>query len=50
LPLEAALEVAAAIKAKNGGNPWAVEDLAAALGMSHKTNKFYYATAASRDG
>ncbi len=49
LPLEIALEVPVAIKEKNGGNPWAVEDLAAALSMSHKTNKFYYTTAASRD-
>ena len=49
LPLETALQVPMAIKEKNGGNPWSVEDLAAALGMSHKTNKFYYTTAASRD-
>lgn len=49
LPLETALKVAVAIKEKNGGNPWSVEDLAAALGMSHTTNKFFYITAASRD-
>lgn len=49
LPLETTLQVAIAIKEKNGGNPWLVEDLAAALGMGCKTNKFYYTTAASRD-
>lgn len=49
LLLETALQVPLAIKEKNGGNPWAVEDLASALGMSPKTNKFYYMTAASRD-
>lgn len=47
--LEQALTIAQEIKAKNAGNPWATEDVAAAIGRSAKTNEFYYLTAASRD-
>lgn len=47
--LEQALSIAYEIKAKNAGNPWATDDVAAAVGRSAKTNEFYYLTAASRD-
>ncbi len=47
--LEQALNIAQEIKAKNAGNTWATEDVAAAVGRSAKTNEFYYLTAASRD-
>jgi hypothetical protein len=47
--LEQALSIAQEIKAKNAGNAWATEDVAAAVGRSSKTNEFYYLTAASRD-
>lgn len=49
VPLERAITVAQQLKAKNGGNPWATEDVAAAVGLGAKTNEFYYLTAASRD-
>ena len=44
-----ALTVAQRIKEFNGGNPWATEDVANALGIAPTTNKFFYVTAASRD-
>lgn len=47
--LESAITVAQQIKAKNGGNPWATVDVAAAVSLGAKTNEFYYLTAASRD-
>ncbi len=46
--LERAIEVAQKIKI-NGGNPWPPSEIANALGLSPKTNSFYYLTAASRD-
>jgi hypothetical protein len=46
---EEALAVPLAIKEKNGGNPWASDQVAGALGLSPKSNKFFYAAAASRD-
>jgi hypothetical protein len=47
--LEEAIKVPAEIKEKNGGNPWSPQDLAAALGTSHKSTPFFYLTAGSRD-
>ena len=47
--LEQALRVPQAIKDKNGGNPWATEQIAAALGMGAKGTNFFYLAAASRD-
>ena len=47
--LEEALQVPRALKDHNGGNPWSPEELANALGVSAKVNKFYYLTASSRD-
>lgn len=49
VPLQNALKVAAAIKEYNGGNTWASEDVAKAVGLGGKSNEFYYLTAASRD-
>lgn len=46
--IEDSLQVANAIKDKNGGNPWVPDQIATALGMG-KGNKFYYVTASSRD-
>jgi hypothetical protein len=46
--LSSALEVAQKIKI-NGGNPWPPSEIANALGLSPKTNSFYYLTAAARD-
>jgi hypothetical protein len=40
--LEKAVAVAKAIKEKNGGNPWPAEQVAAALGVSHKGVGFVY--------
>ena len=34
---------------KNGGNPWPPEDVAKAIGLSHRTTRFFYLTAAARD-
>ncbi len=47
--LEEALQVATVIKEYNGGNPWDTADVANALNVGAKTNRFYYLTAASRD-
>lgn len=44
-----ALRVAQAIKDLNGGEPWATEDVAAALDLSKTSAKFFYVSAASRD-
>ena len=46
--LEEALKVPLALK-KNGGNPWPPEDIAKAIGLSHRTTRFFYLTAAARD-
>ena len=46
--LEESLKVAAAIKEKNGGNPWDTKQVAAALNVGAATNNFFYLTAASR--
>jgi len=46
--LEDALRVPSALKDKNGGNPWAPDQVAKAVGMG-KSGTFYYLTAASRD-
>ena len=40
--LEKAIAVARAIKEKNGGNPWPAAQIAAVLGVSHKTGTFTY--------
>lgn len=47
--LDAALKVPHAIKQHNGGNPWASDQVATALGVGAKTPGFFYVTAASRD-
>jgi hypothetical protein len=47
--LESALRVPSVIKEKNGGNPWASEDVAKALGMSPNSSEFFYVTASARD-
>lgn len=47
--LEEALQVATVIKEYNGGNQWDTADVANALNVGAKTNRFYYLTAASRD-
>jgi hypothetical protein len=47
--LEDALGVPMALKEKNGGKPWATEEVAKALGVARTNNKFFYLTAASRD-
>lgn len=46
--LEKALSVAAAIKEKNGGNPWSAEQVAAAVKLSPKNVDFYYLLLASQ--
>jgi hypothetical protein len=47
--VEQALRVPTAIKEKNGGNPWAPDQVAQALGLGEKGGNFYYVAAASRD-
>ncbi len=47
--LEDALKVAIAIKEKNAGNPYASEDVAAALKIGAKGGRFFYLTAGARD-
>ncbi len=47
--LEDAIKVPIALKEKNGGNPWATEEVAKALGISRKTNPFFYLAAGARD-
>jgi hypothetical protein len=47
--LEDALKVATAIKDKNGGNPYASEDVAKALKLGAKGGHFWYLTAGARD-
>jgi hypothetical protein len=48
--LEEALKIPQAIREKNNGNPWAVEDVAlAAYGIKPSNNKFFYLAAAARD-
>ncbi len=47
--LEDALKVAMAIKEKNGGNPYASEDVAAALKIGAKGGRFFYLSAGARD-
>jgi hypothetical protein len=49
LSLQEALRVPQAIKEKNGGNPWATEEVAKAVELSKKSNNFFYLAAASRD-
>jgi hypothetical protein len=41
-PLERAIAVALALKNKNGGEPWAPEDVASAMGMALGNNRFFY--------
>lgn len=48
--LEEALVIPQAIRDKNNGNPWQADEVAkASLGCSKNNNRFFYATAASRD-
>jgi len=47
--LEDAIAVAYALKDKNGGNPWAPDDLANAVGVSKSNNRFFYSTASARE-
>jgi hypothetical protein len=44
-----ALQIAQKIKELNGGNPWAPDDVAAAIGVGPRTTKFFYITTAARD-
>jgi len=44
-----ALKIAIAMKEKNGGNPWSPKEVADAIGVSAKTNNFFYLAAASRE-
>lgn len=37
------------MKDKNGGHPWPPDQIAEAVGVSYKTNPFFYTTAGSRD-
>lgn len=46
--LEEALKIPRAIKEQNGGNAWAPNEVAAAVGLGN-SDPFYYMTAASRD-
>lgn len=47
--LEAALQVPNALKEKNGGNAWPPDDVAAALNISRKNERFFYLAGSSRD-
>jgi hypothetical protein len=48
--LEDALKIPQAIRLKNNGNPWPVEDVArAAYGIKPSNNKFFYLSSAARD-
>jgi len=47
--LEEAMKVPLSIKEKNGGNPWATEEVARAVEMRRKTNPFFYLAAGARD-
>ena len=47
--LEQALQIPAAIKKHNGGNPWEPEEIRKAIGARTGGNAFFYLTAASRD-
>ena len=46
--LEEALRIPQTLKDKNGGNPWPPEDIAKVLGITKKSNRFFYLAAASR--
>jgi hypothetical protein len=43
------LKIVQAIKKNNGGKPWPPDEIAKAVSLSPKANKFYYMSAASRD-
>lgn len=47
--LAKALTLAQAIQDKNGGNPWPSGQAADAVGMTQKSNNFFYLCAAARD-
>lgn len=47
--LQESVKVPLAIRHKNGGNPWAPDQVAEAVGYGKGTNTFYYLTASSRD-
>ena len=47
--LEEALKIPQSIAQNNAGNPWGSDQIATAVGMSHKSSVFYYFTTASRD-
>ncbi|MDB4778312.1 hypothetical protein OAG68_02535 [bacterium] len=48
--LEEAIGIPMSIRQKNGGNPWEPAEIAKAVGRSsHKSNDFFYQSAASRD-
>jgi len=47
--VEEALAIPTAIKDKNGGNPWATDEVAKVLQVARTNNKFFYLTASSRD-
>jgi hypothetical protein len=43
------IKIAAALKDKNGGEPWPSEQVAAAVGASSRSSTWYYWSAAARD-
>jgi hypothetical protein len=47
--VEQALRVPQALKEKNGGNPWATDQVARAIGVGATGASFYYTAASSRD-
>lgn len=42
--LEEAMQIPRALKEYNGGNPWSPSNVAHAIGVGEKGNKFYYLT------
>lgn len=49
LPIEDALKIPHVIRVKNNGNDWDTDQVASALNMGPKGNKFFYHASASRD-
>ena len=46
--IEESTQIAFSLKEYNAGNPWSPSDIANVLGGSHKSNSFFYLSAASR--
>ncbi len=47
--IEKAIRIPFVIKEKNGGNPWAPDEIASAQGSSKASDSFFYMAASSRD-